>query len=133
MRFAYHSPERKTMAIHNKYLRKNILLSAVMIGALFAGGCGSNTMRYGVAMIKSEPPGAEVVNLRDDSNLGITPVKATFRSSDDQSEYVTVQLRRPGYADRITAFWINYRHEELVKAESEAIDVFVVMERENQP
>jgi hypothetical protein len=97
---------------------------------LLLTGCASEVQKYGAAKISSTPQGAEVVNLKDDSHLGVTPVKVSFSGKADTAEYVTIQLRKPGYIDRITSFWINRRHASTVEADDNAIDIKVELEKD---
>ncbi|MBT8359861.1 MAG: hypothetical protein KJO32_02815, partial [Deltaproteobacteria bacterium] len=60
----------------------------------------------------------------------VTPVKVSFSGKADTAEYVTIQLRKPGYLDRITSFWINRRHASPLEAEDNAIDIKVQLEKE---
>lgn len=90
--------------------------------------CGAN-VRYGTVKIDSTPPGAEVVNLKDSSQLGVTPVKVLFSGEAGTSEKITVQLRKVGYLDRITSFWINMKHSSPQTAAADAIDVRVELEK----
>jgi len=97
---------------------------------LLLAGCASEAQKYGTARISSIPQDAEVVNLKDDSHLGITPVKVSFSGKGDTAEYVTIQLRKPGYIARITSFWINRRHTSPIEADDNAIDIKVELEKE---
>jgi len=112
-----------------KIYLQNKLAGVLLLGfVLFASGCGTK-VHYGVAEINSIPPGAEVINLKDSSHLGSTPVKVSFSGEADTSQFVTVQLRKIGFRDRITTFWINRRHETVEAAQEEAIDVHVELEK----
>lgn len=95
---------------------------------ILLSGCGSIT-KYGSAKITSTPAGAEVVNLKDDSQLGITPVHVSFTGEADTAEYVTIQVRKPGYLERIVSFWINRRHKSSLEAEDNAVDIHVELEK----
>lgn len=97
---------------------------------LLAMMSGCATQKYGTAKITSSPEGAEVINLKDDSHLGSTPVKVSFSGEADTAEFVTIQLRKEGYIDRITSFWINRRHKSPDEAEDNAIDIKVELEKE---
>ncbi len=95
-------------------------------GLLLAlAGCAS----YGGAYIQSVPPGAEVVNLEDDSLLGRTPVKVWWKGADGEAKQVHVRFQKPGYRDRITSFWVNVRHASKENALAEAQPVNVELER----
>lgn len=108
-------------------LLKLLLITAGLI--LLVSGCSSPSLKYGSAKISSRPEGAEVVNLKDDSHLGVTPVNVSFSGEADTAEFVTVQLRKPGYIDRITSFWINRRHTTKLEADDNAIDISVELEK----
>ena len=95
---------------------------------VLTSGCGMQT-KYGTAKIDSSPAGAEVINLKDSSHLGATPVKVSFSGEADTAEFVTIQLRKPGYLDRITSFWINRRHKTPQDAEDNAIDIKIELEK----
>jgi len=107
----------------------NSLILAVGL-ILLVSGCSTSSVKYGSAKISSRPEGAEVINLEDDSNLGVTPVKVAFGGEANTAKYVTVQLRKPGYIDRITSFWINRRHATQLEADDNAIDISVELEKE---
>lgn len=106
----------------------NFLLLTILSSMLLMSGCASST-KYGAAKINSEPTGAEVVNLRDNSHLGTTPVNVSFTGEADSSEYITIQLRKNGYLDKITSFWINKRHDSALEADDNAIDISVSLEK----
>ena len=110
-----------------KRLMKLLLVVAGMM--LLVSGCSSSSLKYGSAKISSQPEGAEVVNLKDDSHLGVTPVNVSFGGEADTAEFVTVQLRKPGYINRITSFWINRRHKTQLEADDNAIDISVELEK----
>ncbi|BHH85863.1 hypothetical protein [Desulforhopalus sp. 52FAK] len=113
--------------IRNLMTMKSLLLP--IVGAmLFLSGCAAPT-KFGAAKINSNPQGAEVINLRDNSLLGTTPVNVTFAGEADSSELVTVQLRKVGYLDKITSFWVNKRHKTAVEGDDNAIDISVSLEK----
>ncbi len=108
---------------------KNLTLAAFLLFLVTAvTGCGG-FYKYGIAKINSTPAGAEIINLKDSSNLGITPAQVFFSGEADTSEFVTIQLRKLGYRDRITTFWINRRHSSVIEAEEGAIDIHVELEK----
>ncbi len=98
-------------------LKVCVVLAAVV---LFAGcaALGLGGKHYGAINFYSEPPGAEVINLRDDTNLGTTPIAVWWESSDGKPVHVTVEFRKHGYHEKITSFWVNTRHDSI----DEAID-----------
>ncbi len=96
-------------------IRKVKLALVVPLLLLAISGCSS----YGAAKIQSTPPGAEVVNLEDDSLLGTTPVMVHWKNDREESKLITVRFHKPGYNDKVTAFWVNMRHGTRTEAESE--------------
>ena len=120
---------------HNMIQKKSLgaMKGLMILGALLllAAGCSSSAVKYGSARISSRPEGAEVINLKDESNLGVTPVNVSFGGKGDTAEFVTVQLRKPGYIDRITSFWINRRHKTKQDADDQAIDISVELEKQS--
>ncbi|MDX9835700.1 MAG: hypothetical protein RBT36_10900 [Desulfobulbus sp.] len=101
--------------------------------ALLLGAAGCSKTMYGAVKFESNPPGAEVVNLRDDATLGVTPVLVHWESSDGQPEYVTVQMRKNGYLEDITSFWVNTRHESREAASVEPQPIFSELKQRRQP
>lgn len=96
---------------------------------LIISGCATSKQQYGGVKISSAPDGAEVVNLKDDTSLGVTPVEVSFSGDEGTAELVTVQLRKKGYYDRITSFWINRRHNTPDVALENAIDIHVDLDK----
>lgn len=93
---------------------------------LVISGCSS----YGAARILSEPAGAEVVNLEDDSLLGTTPVMVHWKNDREESKLITVRFHKSGFDDKVTAFWVNMRHSSRAKAENEPQAVKVEMKKQ---
>lgn len=87
-----------------------MLIAAVLVTF---SGCAS----YGAAKIQSTPSGAEIVNLEDDSLLGTTPVMIHWKNDREESKLITVRFHKPGYNDKVTAFWVNMRHSSKADAE----------------
>ena len=99
----------------------------LLIAFLHAGisGCAS----YGAARILSDPAGAEVVNLEDDTLLGTTPVIVHWKNDRQESKLITVRFHKSGFEDKVTAFWVNMRHSSQAKAEKEPQAVKVEMKK----
>jgi hypothetical protein len=105
-----------------------VILFSFCLSALLLGGCSRGS--YGAANIASEPPGAEIVNLRDNSQLGTTPARVVWKGEAGTTEKVTLQLRKNGFIDKITSIWINHRHSSEAEARANAIDIKVDLEKE---
>ena len=101
------------------------ILAAVLM--LLVTGCAGG-IKYGAANINSTPEGAEIINLKDNTNLGRTPAQVVWRG--EKSEKITVQLQKDGYHYAITSFWINRRHKTEAEARAQAVDVHSELEKE---
>ena len=106
-----------------KKIKMSLLIPVLMLGI---SGCSS----YGAARLISEPPGAEVVNLEDDSLLGTTPVMIHWKNDREESKLITVRFHKDGYDDKVTAFWVNMRHSSRAKAENEPQPVKVELKKQ---
>lgn len=105
--------------------RRSLFILATGI-ALLASGCSMT--KYGAVNIDSSPTGAEIVNLKDNTNLGKTPAQVVWRG--DESEQVTVQLHKNGYHSAITTFWVNKRHSSEEDARQNAVSVHSELDKE---
>ena len=94
---------------------------------LAMSGCAT----YGAARITSQPPGAEVINLEDDSLLGTTPVIVHWKAEREESRLITVKFRKNGYHDKVTAFWVNMRHGSRSNAENDPQAVNIELKPRN--
>lgn len=93
-------------------------LVVALLGAMMVlTGCVATTAPYGSASIVSEPAGAKVVNLKDGTDLGTTPLQYTWQTEDGKAEYIQLILTAPGYADQVTSFWVNPRYGSADDAE----------------
>ncbi len=110
--------------------KKFIWLAYLLAGTavLQLTACGSSKT-YGDVKFMTIPPGAQVVNLRDDANLGMTPVQVTWEGKDGKPEYVTVELTKKGYKNDITSFWVNTRHKTREAAAGEPQPVTVELQK----
>lgn len=95
-----------------------LLLFLCLSGMLAQVGCAQRKS-YGAVKFITKPPGAEIVNLKDDTSLGVSPIIVTWESEDGKPEYVTVQMRKTGYREEITSLWVNTRHDSRKKAQNE--------------
>ena len=103
-------------------------LSCFCLFILAMTGCSRGI--YGAANIASEPSGAEIVNLRDNSQIGTTPARVVWTGKANSAEKVTLQFRKNGYIDKISEIWINHRHSSEAEAKANAIDIKVSLEKE---
>jgi hypothetical protein len=116
------------MKKRTNFIMRKLLALAICCSALLTVGCAAQ--KYGAANIVSEPAGAEIINLKDETNLGRTPAKVVWRGEAGSSEQVTVQLRKGGYKYAIATLWVNKRHDTEEEAKNEATDVFTELVKE---
>ena len=94
------------------------LVVALLGAGMALTGCAATTAPpYGSASIVSEPAGAKVLNLKDGTAIGTTPMQHTWQTEDGKAEYILLLLTAPGYADQVTSFWINPRYGSAGDAE----------------
>lgn len=103
-----------------------LLLLALSV-AILALNTACSQKKYGAVKFDSAPAGAEVVNLKDDATFGLTPIVVTWESSSGEPEYVTVQMRKAGYLEEITSFWLNTRHSSREAAQAEPQPINVIL------
>ncbi|HEB49562.1 MAG TPA: hypothetical protein ENI89_03045 [Desulfobulbus sp.] len=115
------------MLIQTSVVRAAGVLLALGGLALAAGCAGPKT--YGAVKFISRPPGAEVINLKDDTHLGMTPLLVVWEGEEGRPEYVTVEMLKSGYREEITAFWVNTRHRSRKEAEAEPQPVTVELKK----
>jgi hypothetical protein len=116
------------MSIRPNHTSFGITCLAICCVAFLTAGCGG--MKYGAAKISSEPSGAEIINLKDDTNLGQTPANVVWQDKEGLSEQVTIQLRKNGYRSAITSLWVNKRFSSKDEAMDNAIDVHTELDKQ---
>ncbi len=85
---------------------QTLSLALFAILSLTLVGCA----HHGAAMIESQPTGAEVVDLDNDTLVGVTPVKVWWKESGNERKFVNIRLQKEGYRDKTTSFWVTLRH-----------------------
>lgn len=103
----------------------------IFVGLLLVSLTACGETMYGVVKIESIPSGAEVINLKDDTHLGRTPLLVTWESEDEESRHATVELRKGGYIEEITSFWVKLRHTSKEAATLEAQPVIIELKKRN--
>ncbi len=96
----------RAINIHKRTITVGYRVLLVAAGTLLLSGCAY----YGAARIISIPRGAEVVNLEDDTVLGRTPVDVWWKDNSSKPKFINVRFQKSGYRSKVTAFWVNLRH-----------------------
>ena len=105
--------------------RPAALLLPALAALLLTVGCSPK--KYGAVQFHSEPEKAEVLNLRDDALLGLTPVLVVWESDNGEPQYITVQMRKAGYLEEIASFWLNTRYESRESAQEDPQPVTIIL------
>lgn len=92
---------------------------------VFTSACA----RHGAALIVSEPEGAEVWDMSDDTLFGVTPVKAWWKEHGERRKFVNIRLQKEGYRDKTTSFWVNLDHATRKGALENAPPVEVILDK----
>lgn len=101
---------------------RNLILTLSL--SLLLSACASH---YGAARIVSTPAGAEVISGKDGSSLGVTPTKVVWKEGSDNNQHLILRLRKDGYYEKVTSFWLHMRHSTSAKAEESPDIVEVVL------
>ena len=98
-----------------------------LLFAMMLGGCATH---HGAANIVSIPQGAEVINVDDDTVLGVTPVKIWWREINEEKRRINVRLHKEGFRDKVTSFFVTFRHGSKDAALGEPQYVRIVLDKE---
>jgi hypothetical protein len=113
-------------------MKMNKVIGLISRGAAIAGilfflaGCAAEkNPPFGAAELVSDPPGADVINVQDNSTLGTTPFKYVRETSAGEDEYTVVKVTKPGYADEIVSFFLKagFDDEEAAKENPQQIEI----------
>jgi len=66
---------------------------------------------YGAANINSVPDGSEVINDKDGSLLGVTPLTVWWKDSSSRKKQMILQIRKNGFYTKTAVFWLSMRHK----------------------
>ncbi len=104
---------------------KALPLAGFALLSLTLAGCA----HHGAALIMSQPKGAEVVDLDNDTLVGVTPVKVWWKESGNQRKFVNIRLQKEGYRDKTTSFWVTLRHSSRDSAVNNPQSVEVTLDK----
>ena len=90
------------------------LVLSLFCGCMLVGCAGSSNTIH----LKSIPPEVEVVDLGDNTLLGMTPIDRSWGGEEDEPKLITVRFQKIGYRDRIETF-TDKGDEITVKVEME--------------
>ena len=101
--------------IANKFavLQKTLRLLMCVALALSISACASH---YGAAKIVSSPSGAQVISANDGSVIGTTPMTFRWKNTNGNRETIIVKLKKIGYYEKTSSFWLEMRARNLKTA-----------------
>lgn len=98
-------------------LEKSVAM--ISIGMAFAGlvfflaGCAvEKNPPFGAVEFISNPPGADVISLDDNSTLGTTPFKYVRETEIGEEVYINAKVSKPGYGDKVISFFLAPQYED---------------------
>lgn len=105
-------------------LTNSLKLVFTVAATIILMGCSQH---YGAAKIVSTPAGAEVINLDDGTIIGVTPLTTWWKDTSSNRQYVALRVRKPGFEEKISHFWLSMRHSSLEKAKDNSQLVEIVL------
>ena len=107
-------------------LRKTLSSMLCMALVLNMSACASH---YGAAKIISSPSGAQVISADDGSVIGTTPMTFRWRNGNGNRETIIVKLKKAGYYEKTSSFWLDMRARNLKTALAAADSVEIEMQK----
>lgn len=102
---------------------------SIIVLSFALSACGAH---YGAARFVSDPPGAEVINLDDGTVIGITPVTMFWKDSSAARQHPAIRLKKDGYYEKVSSFWLSMRHNSQKEAIENAQLVEVKMQKRGE-
>ena len=81
---------------------------SIVAAILMSSACSTY---YGAANISSVPEGSEVINDKDGSLLGVTPLTVWWKDSSSRRQQMILQIRKDGFYTKTAVFWLSMRHK----------------------
>jgi len=106
-------------------LKKTLQLFVAVSLLLVLSACA----RHGSALIISQPQGAEVVDMSDDTVFGVTPVRVWWTEHAQRRRFANIRLQKEGYRDKTTSFWVNLDYPTREQALKNAQPVEVILDK----
>lgn len=110
-----------------KTAMRKVVMLVLFVALMMTTGCAGK--KYGSVNFTSTPKGAEVINLDDGSVLGTTPVRVSFEGAGGSAENVTIEFAKNGYFEKISSVWVNKRHDNMMEADRNAIEVHAELKK----
>lgn len=86
---------------------------------------------HGAVVVRSQPQGAEVVDVKTGMVLGVTPFRYWWRDDSLSRKFVNIRAQKDGYADKTNSFWVDLNHENKDDALEDAQTVQMHLDKRN--
>jgi hypothetical protein len=120
------SMPKRLIATKSAVLQKTLRSLICIALALSVSACASH---YGAAKIVSSPPGAQVISADDGSVIGTTPMTFRWKNGNGNRETIIVKLKKIGYYEKTSSFWLDMRARNLKTALAAADLVEIEMQK----
>ena len=108
------------------------LISKILCYCALALGLNGCATYYGAAAITSTPVGAQVINLEDNSVVGITPTVVSLKDGSDRRQHIILRFKKDGYYDKTDSFWLTMRHRTLEEANQSLQSLTVELQKKGE-
>lgn len=98
----------------------------ILVAIICLSGCSTH---YGAAKIVSTPSGAEVTDGEDGRVIGHTPLTMHWKSANANRQTIILKLKKPGYYDKTSSFWLEMRKRNAKTAAAEPQLVEIKMQK----
>jgi hypothetical protein len=106
----------------------NFLLPA-KLASLLALCATSACTYYGTTEITSDPPGAVVVSMDTNSQLGSTPLQYTYTSTSRLPKMLTFRVQKEGYVSKVSATTLSPAYTNLQDSQHNHSSAFVELKK----
>lgn len=86
---------------------------------------------HGAVVVRSQPQGAEVVDVKSGIVLGVTPFRYWWRDDSLNRKFVNIRVQKEGYADKTNSFWVDLNHKNKDDAVENAQAVQMNLDKRN--
>jgi hypothetical protein len=105
-------------------MKKSTILMLLL--SLFLTACAQHN---GAVVIRTQPEGAEIVDVKSGVSLGVTPLTYWWRDDDSTQKFVNIRAQKEGYRDKTNSFWVDLRHKSRDEALENAQPVDMIMDQ----
>ncbi len=94
--------------------------------SLLLAGCAQH---HGAVVVRTQPVGAEVVDVKTGVIMGVTPLQYWWRDDNITRKFVNIRVQKEGYRDKTNSFWVDLRHDSRQAALENAQPVQMALDK----